>query len=717
MRLTATVRTLLLLAGLGTWTAALTMEYPDTRTEDTRNTYHGQTVPDPYQWLEDWDEEEVKTWSRAQNATARRFLDALPYRDEIRMRVEEVSSGDTVSYFSGQRIGDRAWFIKYQPPREQPYLVEVRPDGSAEKSVFDPTEFDASGATSIEWYRVSPNGKLLAIALTESGAEVADLYLFDLTSGKQVDEVVPRVNVPTAGGDLAWLPDSSGYYYTRYPRPGERDEAELFFNQELWFRKLGTKLEADRPELGAEFDRIAEIRIRMEPRSGQLLLNMQYGDSGRFQLYLRDSDGKWHQLSDYDDEIVQAEFLDSNAVLALSRKDAPRGKFLRVDISKPQAPRQQLWLAESKEVLESNYYGDSTFIVHGESVYVTAMLGGPSELRVFDLAGKALPSPELPPVSALGQILPWDDDSVLVRQYSFLEPTAWLLSRAGNTSRHPLSSTSPVSYEGYKVVREMATSADGTRVPMTLIMAENTRRDGSNPVLLTGYGGYGISSSPYFSANRLLWLEQGGIYVDANIRGGAEFGRDWHHQGRLTQKQNVFDDFAAVMQQLVAGNYTSVDKLAIEGGSNGGLLMGAMINQHPTTFRATVSHVGVYDSLRSELEPNGVFNIPEFGTVEDEAQYRALRAYSPYHNVPATTAFPSILLMTGENDGRVNPYHSRKMLAALQAASRGDNPVILRTSGKSGHGAGTPYSEVVSQQVDRLAFLFHEMGIKYRAHK
>jgi prolyl oligopeptidase len=513
---------------------------------------------------------------------------------------------------------------------------------------------------------------------------------------------------------MAWLADSSGFFYTRYPRPGERDDTDLFFYQQLWLRTLGTPLSADRYEVGKDFDRIAEMRIELEPESGKLLLNMQYGDSGRFQLHLRSSDGHWQQLTDYEDEVVQAVFMDANSLLALSRKNAPRGKFLRLAIDKPDRAVTTLWSAESEDVLESNYYGDKTFIVHHQKVYATAMLGGPSELRIFDLQGQRLPAPELPPVSGLGQLIPWGENTVLARHYSFLKPNNWLLVEGASVKRHSLSSTSPVSYAGYTVVREFATSKDGTRVPMTLIMAEGTKRDGSNPTLATGYGGYGISSTPYFSPNRMLWLEQGGIYVDTNLRGGSEYGSDWHEQGRLTQKQNVYDDFAAVLEHLVSRGYTSPDILAIEGGSNGGLLMGAIINQHPGAVRAVISHVGVYDSLRSELEPNGAFNIPEFGTVTDEAQYRALRAYSPYHNVRPNSDFPSILLMTGENDGRVDPYHSRKMIAALQAASSGDQPILLRTSGNSGHGAGTPLSEVISQQVDRLSFLFHELGVKYR---
>jgi prolyl oligopeptidase len=302
----------------------------------------------------------------------------------------------------------------------------------------------------------------------------------------------------------------------------------------------------------------------------------------------------------------------------------------------------------------------------------------------------------------------------MVRHYSYLAPNSWLLFDGSHTSKHTLSSTSPVEFDDYKVQRAFATSRDGTRVPLNIILGKNAKLDGSHPLLLTGYGGYGVSLSPGFRPTLKVWLEQGGIFAEANLRGGGEYGEEWHQQGMLANKQNVFDDFHAAMSYLVEAGYTQTGKLAIEGGSNGGLLMGAMITQHPNDFRATVSHVGIYDSLRSELSPNGAFNIPEFGTVEDPVLFKALHAYSPYHNV-RKAAYPSILFMTGENDGRVDPMHSRKMTAALQHANNSQNPVLLRTSGNTGHGSGTPLSENIMQQVDRLAFLFTSLGMIYKS--
>lgn len=691
----------------------MAFDYPESRRQNTINTYHGVEVADPYQWLEDWSSDEVKNWSAGQNEVAREFLDTLPKRVEIARRVETVMSADTVSYYAGQRIGDKAWFMKYAPPKQQPFLVEIDADGNSasERIVFDPQTADDSASTSVEWFHVSPNGKLVAIALTVAGAEIADLHVLDLLTGKQVDEIVPRVNGPTAGGDLGWDADSSGFYYTRYPREGEKSAADQNFYQQLWHRKLGTPLSADQYETGELFERIAEIRLQVHEDSGKVLVTKQYGDSGRFQLYLRELNGSWYQLSTYEDQLVQAEFIDANTLLVLSRHFAPRGKFMRMDISKLPATSSSLVIAEPEDAFASDFYGDPTFIVHADRIFAKTLSGGPEGLRIFDMLGQPQAAPKLE-VSGIGQIIPWDD-GVLLQQFSYLSPGSWLLADGANTTRHPLSSTSSVDFSDYTVVREFAESLDGTRVPVNIIMNKNTRRDGNNPLLLTAYGGFGISLSPVFKPTLKVWLEQGGIFAQANLRGGGEYGEDWHQQGMLAKKQNVFDDFHAVMRHLVKAKYTQVNKLVIEGGSNGGLLMGAMLAQHPRDFRATVSHVGIYDSIRSELSPNGAFNIPEFGSVADPDLFRALYAYSPYHNVKQT-AYPSVLFMTGENDGRVDPMHSRKMTAALQHANTSNNPVLLRTSGNTGHGAGTPLSEAISQQVDRFAFLFSSLDMQYK---
>jgi prolyl oligopeptidase len=307
-----------------------------------------------------------------------------------------------------------------------------------------------------------------------------------------------------------------------------------------------------------------------------------------------------------------------------------------------------------------------------------------------------------------------DNGEVLFGAQSYVTPPSWYLysPRGGKYSKTSLVGEYKVHFDDAQVVREMATSKDGTQVPVNILMKKGTKLDGSNPTILYGYGGYGVNLSPYFSVANRVWLDHGGIMVVANLRGGGEFGEAWHLAGNLTKKQNVFDDMIACAEHLVARGYTRPEKLAVVGGSNGGLLMGAILTQRPELFRAVVSDVGVYDMLRVELTPNGAFNVTEYGSVKDPAQYKALRAYSPYHNVKDGTAYPAVLMLTGENDGRVDPYNSRKMAARLQAASSSDKPILLRVSMDTGHGQGTRLSAQVEEQADRYAFLMSQLGMQ-----
>jgi prolyl oligopeptidase len=349
-----------------------------------------------------------------------------------------------------------------------------------------------------------------------------------------------------------------------------------------------------------------------------------------------------------------------------------------------------------------------------DRLFVRDIVGGPNQVRVFDLSGRPKGALPLPQIAANSEIEALAGGDVLFDVSTYLRPRYYARWNpvSGKSSETALKVTSPISFADAEVKREFATSKDGTKVPVNIIERKGTRRDGSNPTLLYGYGGYGISMTPSFlGAMRRLWLDRGGIYAVANIRGGAEYGERWHQEGMLTKKQNVFDDFAAAGEYLISARYTSHEKLALMGGSNGGLLMGAEITQHPDLARAVASAVGIYDMVRVELDPNGSFNTTEFGTVKDPEQFKALYAYSPYHHVQNGAAYPAVLMLTGATDGRVNPMHSRKFTAALQAATHSDRPILLRTSANSGHGIGSSLSERIAEQTDELAFLFDQLGM------
>ena len=353
------------------------------------------------------------------------------------------------------------------------------------------------------------------------------------------------------------------------------------------------------------------------------------------------------------------------------------------------------------------------FIVAEDHLYVRYMAGGPSKL-LDKVGAKSERTIDTLPVSSVGEMVASAGGKLLFENESYTDPPAWYLydPATGLVRRTALVETSPASFSDVEAIRQTAPSKDGTHVPMTILRRKGTKLDGSNPTLLTGYGGFGISLSPNFSARRRLWLDHGGVWVVANLRGGGEFGETWHEQGKVAKKQNVFDDFIACAETLIKLKYTSPEKLAIEGGSNGGLLMGAALVQRPDLFRTVVSHVGIYDMLRVETFPNGAFNVTEFGTIKERDQFNALYAYSPYHHVKDGTDYPAVLFMTGDNDGRVDPMNSRKMTARLQAATRSARPILLRTSSGSGHGFGTALDERVAQDADVFSFLLDQLGMK-----
>lgn len=693
---------------------------PRTRKQPVIDNYHGTTVTDDYRWLEDAAKDEVRRWSDAQNTAARAVLDHLPHVAAIRARVTEIMTAKTVGYSSLAYRKENLFAVVRQPPKQQPFLV-VMPSAlltNAWRVVVDPNVLDPAGGTSIDWYVPSPDGTMLAVSLSNAGTETGDVHFFEVASGRKVHEVVPLVNTGTAGGDLTWAPDGRGVYYTRHLPADEGQGADQNFRQQVYFHQFGTPLTLDRYELGRDFPRVAEIEFEVDGPSSTLLASVQNGDGGEFAHYLRAPSGTWTQITRFEDKIVQATFGPRGELFLISQAGAPRGKILRLSLSDPDLRHAVVIVPEGQDTVVSSFYHSPPSLLATENrLYAVYQLGGPTALRVFDFDGKAQSEPAQQPLSSVGGLAKLDGDDVLFSSTSSTEPPAVYRWRAaaGKTEKTLLATESPVDFRDIEVVREFAESKDGTKVPVMILMRKGTQRDGANPTLVGGYGGYGISITPSFSAVRHVLLEQGFVCAFANLRGGGEFGETWHRQGNLTNKQNVFDDFYAVLRHMIDRGYTTSAKLAIEGGSNGGLLMGATLTQHPQLMKAVVSHVGIYDMLRVELSPNGKFNIVEFGTVTNADHFRALYAYSPYHRVQNGVRYPAVLFLTGANDPRVDPMQSRKMTARLQAATASDAPILLRTSSNSGHGAGTALSERIEQTVDVYAFLFDQLGVQFHS--
>jgi prolyl oligopeptidase len=669
--------------------------------------YQGVKVQDDYQWLEKDDDPAVKAWSDAQNQRTRKYLDKMPDRAAIEKQLADWYAKTSPSYSSIVSRPGVLFAFKFQPPKQQQMLVTLSSadDLKSEKVVLDPNKLDPTGKTAIDWLVPSRDGKYVAMSISQGGSEDGTLRIYETATGKALNDSIAHVQYPTAGGSAAWNADGTGLYYTRFPRKGERPDADLNFYQQVYFHKLGTNDSEDTYSIGKDFPRIAEINLQASQDGKYILATVANGDGGDFAHYLLGPEGNWKQVTQFSDQIKSARLGRDNALYLLSRAGAPRGKILRVSLDAPELTNATTIVAAGEAVIQ---FIEPT----GDALYLADLLGGPSQIRRVGLDGKNETIVPIRQISAVTEMESLEDNSLLFRDVSYTEPAAWF-HLVGNESprKTALVTNSPVSFADIEVSREMATSKDGTKVPLNIIRKKGTKLDCNNPTLLYGYGGYSLSMQPNFDFVRRLWFDRGGVYVVANIRGGGEFGEEWHKAGNLTKKQNVFDDFAASAEYLINEKWTRPEKLAILGGSNGGLLMGAMITQHPDLFRAVVSAVGIYDMLRVELAPNGAFNVTEFGTVKDPDQFQALYAYSPYHHVTDGAKYPSILFMTGANGGRVAPYHSRKMLARLSEANKSDNPVFLRTSTSSGHGIGTALSERIKQLADQYSFLFAQLGM------
>lgn len=686
----------------------------DTPREPVTSTFHGEDVTEDYRWLEE-SSERTRAWTAAQDERARAHLGSLEFHEPLRTRVEEVLKVESTSYARLSRGRSTYFALKTQPPLQQPLLVALGAldDLAGERVVVDPNTLDETGATTIDWYVPSPDGGLVAVSLSSHGTEDGTVHVHDTTTGELADTVIPGVNSGTAGGSLAWRHDGQGFWYTRHPRPGTVADEDLGFDQDVWFHRLGTSPEDDLRELSGVFadNRITENFLSASADGRWVIDHAQKGDGGEWQLFARRQDGAsdWRLVADIADMCIRAAF-GGSALFLLSVRDEPHGQVLRLDLD------ADVTVADATVVVPAGPVTIEEIAATDARLWVTDIDGGPSAIRCFDHEGVPLPEVALPDTCAVDWLVDLGRDQVAWAVETFVSPRQWWVQHDDDPAprRTALDTVTPVEFTDIDVRRVFATSQDGTRVPINLMARRGTPTDGSAPTVLYGYGGYAISLKPWFDPTWLPWLEQGGVLAVANIRGGGEYGQEWHHAGRLEHKQNCFDDFIACADHLVETRVTSRDRLGLVGGSNGGLLVGAALTQRPDLAAAVVCAVPVLDSLRSELTTNGAFNVTEFGTVRDPEMFKALRAYSPYHNVHDGTAYPAVLFTAGEFDPRVEAHHAKKMTARLQAATSSDQPVLLRMEA-GGHGVGRSLDETVSEVTDYLAFLFDRLGVRYRA--
>ncbi len=684
---------------------------PVTPRRPVTDEYHGQAVVDEYRWLEDGTDPEVVRWTRAQDRRARSWLESSPLRRRVRREV-------TAFYRRGRRSilgiwtpgapgengpgAARVFLLRSDPKHPRPCLWVYPPDLSPRRGqlVLDPSRIGGRAGVSIDLISPSPDGRRVALCLSRGGSEQGPLQLLDLERKRFTGETLPRVHGATAGGSAAWAPDGRGIYYTRYPGE-ERPEEDRSFFQRVYYHAWGADPAQDREVLGPELPRDAEIRLSLEPGTGGLLVSVAHGDGGEFSHYVRTPDGRVQRVTTPEDGIKHA-VLGREGLFLLDFRGDTGGRVLHL-------PPGKAALSEAEELLPAGPWSCEEICPHRGALYVAQQRGGVGRLVELSLsrhppAPRTVRTPAFSEPSALTGV-PGGDLLFLLSDYR--EPRGvWALSPGSlRPRRSPLTFPPLPVLRGLTIRQEMATSKDGTKVPLTLLLPRGFRKGGPAPLLLEGYGGYGISLGPDHELPFAAWYQEGGARAVAHLRGGGEFGEAWHKAGRLTQKQNVFDDFIACAEHLVRGRYVRPDRLAVIGGSNGGLTVGALLTQRPELASAVLGDVGVFDALRSEREANGEFNIPEFGTVKDPEQFAAMRAYSPYHRVEPGKAYPAVLLTTGENDHRVNPYHSRKMIARLQASSTSGRPLFLRAYRSFGHGPQS-LEDVTSHLTNQFTFLW-----------
>jgi len=699
--------------------AAGAFDYPRTRTEDVVDVVHGTKVADLYRWLEDEESEEVQEWMKAQNDFARSHLDGLAHRDALRKRLEELSYIDSITppahrgkrYFYSRRHADKEKSIHY---------VRVGEKGK-EEVLIDPNELSDDGSISVHGVYPSWNGKLLAYKLSENNADAATMYLRNLETGKESEtDTIEGAKYASA----SWTPDNKGFYYTWLPTDPKIPASELPGKAEVRFHRVGTDPAKDDIVHPATGDPTRFIDGGVSKDGRWLIVTQSKGWSAS-EIYFKDLKRKkpgknesetaakaskqsleagFTPLIVSDKHIYRARAW-KNKFYVYTNEGAPKYRVFQVD---PRKPERESW----KEIVsESDATLNGTQVVGGRLI-LSYSRNAYDEIEVHGLDGKLVRKVELPGLgSASGFIGRPDEDDAYFYYSSFTEvPQIFKTSvKSGKTELWEKIDI-PVDTSDFVAKQVWYESKDGTKVSMFVLHRKGAKLDGTNPTLLYGYGGFNVSLSPSFSSRAVVWLENGGVFAIPNLRGGGEYGEEWHRAGMLENKQNVFDDFAAAAEFLIEKKYTSPDRLAIMGGSNGGLLVGAAMTQRPDLYRAVVCAVPLLDMVRYHLFGAGRTWIAEYGTAEDPKQFEYIFAYSPYHHVKKTTAYPALLMLASDSDDRVDPMHARKFTAYIQAASTSDHPALLRIEENAGHGGADMIRKAVEQGVDTFSFLLDELG-------
>ncbi len=686
--------------------AQMKIEYPETKKSDQIDDYHGTSVPDPYRWLEDDNSEETLEWVKAQNAVTFRYLEGLPQREPLRARLTEL--WNYPRYGTPFHKGGRYFFFKNDGLQNQSVLYKQASLEAPPEVLLDPNQLSEKGTAALSTLALSEDGNHLAYGVASAGSDWQEFRVRDVASGKDRADHLRFIKFSGA----SWTHDGAGFFYSRFPEP-EGDEAQggVNQNQKVYYHRLGASQSEDRlvyerpdqPEWG--------FGTEVSDDGAYAVIQVTHGTDERNRVYYQNIASGGEVVRLLDDFDATYDFFGNDGTLFYFRTnlDAPRYRVIGIDVQSPARSSWKEILPQSDDVLESvSLVNEKLVAVYLEDARSRVALFGKDGAHLKDVA-----LPTLGSVSSLSGER--KDEEMFFAFQSFVYPTT-IYRYDFKKGEFSVFRSPEIQFDGGEFVTEQVfyASKDGTKVPMFVTHKRGLKLDGTNPTYLYAYGGFNISLTPGFSVSNLVWLELGGVYAQANLRGGGEYGESWHRAGTFERKQNVFDDFIAAAEFLIEKGYTRPDKLAIGGGSNGGLLVGAVLNQRPELFGAALPAVGVMDLLRFHKFTIGWAWVSDYGSSEKADQFEALFGYSPYHNLKPTPYFPATLVTTADHDDRVVPGHSFKYAARLQEVHGNQpRPMLIRIQTDAGHGAGKPTKMLIDEQADRWAFVMANLGIDW----